>query len=57
MLNLLIVKLFDLKVVTYETGTNQNSIGRASEILDIKVYKFSEVLREKLSFFLEILIL
>ena len=42
-----LAEAYDLTVVTYETGTNQNSIGRACEILDIEVYKFSEVLREE----------
>ncbi len=42
-----LAKAYDLKVVIYETGTNPNTIGKACEILDIDIYKFSEVLREE----------
>jgi len=38
---------YDLKVVSYETGTNPNTIGKACEIFDIEILKFSDVLREQ----------
>jgi hypothetical protein len=42
-----LAKAYDLKVVTYETGTNPNTIGKACEVLDLEIIKFSEVLREE----------
>jgi hypothetical protein len=42
-----LAKAYDLKVVTYETGTNRNTVGRACEILELEIYKFSEFLRQE----------
>lgn len=42
-----LAKAYDLKVVSYETGTNPNTIGKACEIFDIEILKFSDVLREE----------
>ena len=42
-----LAKVHDLTVVTYETGTNPNTVGKACEILDVEICKFSEVLRNE----------
>ncbi|TXT58895.1 MAG: hypothetical protein BAJALOKI3v1_1170002 [Promethearchaeota archaeon] len=42
-----LAKTYDLKVVTYETGNNPNSIGRACELLNVEISRFIDFLRDE----------